>query len=127
MEKKTTYIIFILVLCLACFSAWDLFSRNSKGTNGNNALDTVQELSGDNTKAGGEVDNARQQISDASANTAGVITRVERSEDIVNQNSTTIAECRELARQCLELNRQAKSILNDIEQGNQSGTQTSKD
>ena len=121
MSKKTTYIIFSIIIILALFCAYDLFSRKPS----DNVANTIQSISDDNKRAGTEVNNARQQITDASANATRIIERVERSETIVNQNAGTITECRELTKQCLELNRQAKSILADVDKRNQSGTQKS--
>ena len=49
MSKKTTYIIFILVLLLACFSAYDLFGRKNISNNGNtiNAVGTNIQSTGE--------------------------------------------------------------------------------
>lgn len=123
MSKKTTYIIFALLACLGVFCAYDLFSRGT----GNNVDRTVQSITDDNVRAGELVDSASEQlgtignglndVSEGLANSAAESNRIA----VETKNSANLAE------RCLELNREAKSILNDIERTNQAGTQAGKD
>lgn len=123
MEKKNYYII-VGVIILLLSTGWILFGGT--GTDNNNISDTIQRISDNNTRAGQEVDNARQQVAGAADNATRTTERIERSESILNQNTGTIAECRELVRQCQNDNRRAERILQDIEQQNKTGTAQSK-
>lgn len=58
---KTTYIIFILVLLLACFSAYELFSRKNVSNN-RNSINTVRT---DIRQTGNELDTISSGIDNA--------------------------------------------------------------
>ena len=81
------------------------------GSDNNNVADTVQRIGYNNTRAGQEIDDARQQVAGASDNAARTFKIIKQSEIIVEQNTGAIAECRELVRQCQDDNRRAERIL----------------
>lgn len=118
MDKKTTYIIFALLIFFALFCAYDLFSDGSvKGT-----INTIRD---DNVRTGELVDSASTEIGTVAGELGTVSNRLGESAKTSHDIAAEISDSQSIASRCLELNRQAKSILNDIEQGNQSGTQTS--
>ena len=71
--------------------------------------------------------DVRKQIVVASDNATRNTERIERSESIVEQNTRTIIECRELIRQCQDDNRRAERILRDIAQRNKEPATTCQD
>lgn len=115
METKKSYIIIAVLLVGILAGAWVLFGSSGEDDNINR---TVSDIKEDNQRAGELIDDARQQIAGASVDAAGALNRVERSQDIIKQNSSTIAECRELCAKLQDNNRQAKSVLADIESAN---------
>ena len=117
MSKKTTYIIFALLIFFALFCAYDLFSDGSvKGT--------INTIRNDNVRTGELVDSASSEVGTVANELGDVGNRLGESAKTSHGITTEISDSQSIASRCLELNRQAKSILNDIEQGNQSGTQT---
>lgn len=123
-EKKKYYIVAGLVLMLLA-AGWILFSGT--GADNNNISDTIQRIGDNNARTGQEVDNARQQVAGAAANAAGTLERIERSQTIAEQNTGTIAECRELVKQCQYDNSRAERILQEIEQRNKETASTGKE
>ena len=124
MEKKKNYIVAGLALMLLA-AGWILFGGT--GADNNNISDTIQRISDNNARTGQEVDNARQQVAGAAAKAARALERIERSETIAEENARTIAECRELVKQCQYDNRRAKQILEDVEQRNKEPTTSVQD
>ena len=107
MPKKTTYIIFILVLLLACFSAYELFSRKNVSNNGN-SINTVGD---DIRQAGNELDTITNGIEHIEGTSQDIEQSAIRIEVINGSSAELIAKC--------------KQIVKDVRNGNQSGTQTS--
>lgn len=109
MSKKTTYIIFILVLLLACLSAWDLFSGKNISNNGN----AVNAVRTDIQRTGNELDTIANGIDNAQSTSQSIEQSANRIEAINGSSAELIAKC--------------KQITRDIRAGNQTGTQAGKD
>lgn len=124
MEKKKYYIVACVIILLLA-AGWILFGGT--GPDNNNVADTIQRVSDDNKRAGKAVDDAKQEVTGAAANAARTLERIERSTDIVESNSSTIAECRDLVAECQESNRRAKQILEGIELRNKETAAAGKD
>lgn len=107
MPKKTTYIIFILVLLLACFSAWDLFCRKNIPDNGN----TINAVRDDIQSTGNELDNITSGIDDTQRTSKNIEQSAIRIEAINGSSAELIAKC--------------KQIVKEVRAGNQSGTAAS--
>jgi hypothetical protein len=106
-SKKTAYIIFILVLLLACFSAYELFSRKNVSNNGN-SINTVGD---DIRQAGNELDTITSGIDNAQRTSQDIEQSAIRIEAI-NGSSTELIE-------------RGKQIVKDVRNGNQAGTAAS--
>ena len=120
MSKKTTYIIFALLACLALFCAYDLFSDGGvKGT-----INTIRD---DNVRTGELVNSASSEVSGVANGLGDVSNGLGSAAKTSHDIAAEISDSQSIVSRCLELNRQAKSILNDIKRTNQAGTQTSKD
>lgn len=101
------------VLFLACY----LFSGRS--TTADNAItDTVQSIKSDNKSAGAAIDRAVREIRSAGADITGAVENVERAERIIEQNTGTVEECRDIVSTLKVLSGEAKSILADVERAN---------
>ena len=120
MSKKTTYIIFIVLACLALFCAYDLFSAGH-----GNIERTINTIRNDNVRTGELVDSASSEVGTVADELGTVSNRLGESAKASYGIATEISDSKSIVDRCLKLNRQAKSIFNDIEQRNQSGTQTS--
>lgn len=94
MAKKTTYIIFILVLLLACFSAYDLFSRKDISNNGN-AVSAVRD---DIQQAGNELDTITSGIDNAQSTSKSIEQSADRIEAINGSSAELIAKCKQITR-----------------------------
>ena len=108
MSKKTAYIIFILVLLLACFSAWDLFCRKNIPDNGN-AINAVRD---DIRQAGNELDTISSGIHNAEGTSENIKQSAIRIEAI-NGSSAELIE-------------RGKRIVAEVRSGNQTGTAASQ-
>ncbi len=101
------------VLFLACY----LFSGRS--TTADNAItDTVQSIKSDNQSAGAAIDRAVREIRSAGADITGAVENVERAERIIEQNTGTVEECRDIVSTLKVLSGEAKSIRADVERAN---------
>ena len=107
MSKKTTYIIFALLACLALFCAYDLFSGKNISNNGN----TINTVGTNIQSVGNELDAIADGIVDAQGTSEDIEQSANRIEEINGSSAELIAKC--------------KQITRDIRAGNQSGTQTS--
>ena len=94
MPKKTTYIIFILVLLLACFSAYELFSGESIPDNGN-AINAVRT---DIRQTGNELDTISSGIDNAQRTSADIEQSACRIEAINGSSAELIAKCKQITR-----------------------------
>ena len=94
MAKKTTYIIFILVLLLACFSAYDLFSGKDISNNGN-AINAV----GTNIRqTGNELNAITSGIDNAERTSQSIEQSADRIEEINGSSAELIAKCKQITR-----------------------------
>ena len=109
MDKKTTYIIFALLLLLACLSAFNLFSGKNVSNNGN----TVDAVGTNIQSAGNELDTISNGIDNAQSTSQAIEQSANRIEAINGSSAELIAKC--------------KQITRDIRARDQSGTQASKD
>ena len=122
MSKKTTYIIFALLACLALFCAYDLFSGGNNSVQG-----TINTIRDDNVRTGELVDSASSEVNGVANELGDVSNGLGSAAKTSHDIAAEISDSKSIVNRCIELNRQAKSILNDIERTNQNGTQTGKD
>ena len=82
---------------------------------------SAQQAKDDNQRTGKQIDNAKGQIGEAEGHIAGAAERAERIEGLTHESQSTVAECEQLVSDCQKLNREAKSIINDLELANKAG------
>lgn len=109
----------IAFLVVAIVFSWLLRTDKSAG---DNVDSTIQQAKTDNQRTGEQIKSASGQIGEAQGNISRAVERTERIENIVKENAGTIGECEQLTRDCQDLNREAKSILADVELANKKRT-----
>ena len=114
-ESNQLLVIGMLFLVIALVFGWLL---RTDRTAGDNVDSTIQQITTDNERAGAEIKSATTEITNASSNISRAIERSERIEEIVTDNTATVNECEQLTSDCQDLNREAKSILADVELAN---------
>ena len=114
-ESNQLLVIGVLFLVIAIVFGWLLRTDRTAGDNVDN---TISEIAADNKRAGTEIKSASEEITNASSNISRAIERSDRIEEIVTDNTATVNECEQLTSDCQDLNREAKSILADVELAN---------
>ena len=94
MSKKTTYIIFILVLLLACLSAYNLFS----GKNVSNNRNSINAVRDDIQSAGNKLDTISNGIDNAQSTSKDIEQSANRIEAINGSSAELIAKCKQITR-----------------------------
>ena len=118
-ESNQLLVIGVLFLVIAVIFSWLLRTDRTAGDNVDN---TISEIATDNKRAGAEIKSASEEITNASSNISRAIERSNRIEEIVTDNTATVNECEQLTSDCQGLNREAKSILADVELANKKRT-----
>ena len=114
-EDNQLLVIGVLFLVVAFIFSWLLRTDHRAG---DNVDTTISEIATDNKRAGTEIKSATTEITKAQSNISRAIERSERIEEIVTSNATTVSECEQIVSGCQDLNREAKSILADVELAN---------
>lgn len=118
-KDNQLFVIGVLFLIVALVFGWLLRTDRTAGDNVDN---TIQQIKADNERAGAEIKSASTEITNAQSNISRAIERSKRIEEIVTDNTATVTACEQLAKDCQDLNREAKSILADVELANKKGT-----
>lgn len=101
------------VLFLLCY----LYSHRTTPT-ADDITNAIQSVKEHNQRAGELTNAAREEVKAAGADIARTVENVERAEEIVNQNTRTLEECRNLVSTIKDRTREAKQILDDVERAN---------
>ena len=120
-EDNQLLVIGVLFLVVAFIFSWLLRTDKSAG---DNVDTTISEIATDNKRAGTEIKSASTEITNAQSNISRAIERSNRIEEIVTDNTATVNECEQLTSDCQDLNREAKSILADVELANKARTRS---
>ena len=112
-------VIGVVFLIVALVFGWLLRTDRTAGDNVDN---TIQQITTDNARAGAEIKSASGQVDEAQRNISGAVERTERVEKLTKESQATVNECEQLTSDCQDLNREAKSILADVELANKKRT-----
>ena len=118
-KENQLLVIGVLFLVVTFVFGWLLRTNKSAGRDVDN---TISEIATDNKRAGEQIKSASEEITNASSNISRAIERSNRIEEIVTDNTATVNECEQLTSDCQDLNREAKSILADVELANKKRT-----
>ena len=114
-EDNQLLVIGVVFLIVALVFGWLLRTDRTAGDNVDN---TIQQVKTDNARAGAEIKSASGQVDEAQRNISGAVERTERVEKLTKESQSTVSECEQIVSGCQDLNREAKSILADVEFAN---------
>ena len=119
-KNSLSSVISFLVIVLLCLFGYDYYqSRNDNSSTGN----TLARATNNNIEAGRTLDNVASSVNNAASESSRAVEAVRASSNINSDFREQLDKCKELYSGVVADNRRAKSIIEEILRGTQSGAE----
>ena len=119
-KNSLSNVVSFLLILLLCWFGYDYYqSRNDNSSTSN----TLVRATNNNIEAGRTLNDVASSVNNATGESSRAIEAVRASSNINNEFEQQLNECEELYSGIVADNRRAKSIIEEILRGTQSGTE----
>lgn len=118
-KNSLSNVVSFLLILLLCWFGYDYFS----GGNNSSTSNTLTRAANNNIEAGRTLNNVASSIDNATGESSRAVEAVRASSNINKEFGEQLNECEELYSGIVADNRRAKSIIEEILRGTQSGAE----